>query len=644
MADPAESDSGRSRPLGPKTAAVRSALLVLIALLGAAWALEVQYYLDFVILKEQFLALELVLGLVALFMSTKARPSENLTRVPLYDWVLIAATVVAGGNIVLFYQRIVYDLASLSTQRWVFGLIAVILVLEATRRTAGWALVVIAVLFIVYTRYSASFPGLLNMPGSDWDRILAYLYVDTNALFGVPLGVMATIVIPFILFGQLLYAVNGDRFLTDFSLATMGRYRGGSAKVATVASSLFGTLSGSVVSNVVMDGPITIPMMQRGGYPSHIAAAIEAVASTGGQIMPPVMGITAFLIAEYLDIPYSDVVIAAVLPAVLYYLGVFFYIDFEAVKRGLSGVPRDQLPKLRSLIGRCWVFFVPIAILLWTLLGEAWQPQRAAMAAVAATVVIGFAHPSTRPTPARLVNAFAMTGRTVMELVALTSVAGLVIGAVQLSGLGFNMSEIAVRLASGSLLLLLVVTGTVCILLGMGLPTAVIYVMLAVLIAPSLIRFGVSPMAAHLFILYYGGLSMITPPIAFATIAASAIARSDFWRTGWAGVRIGAAAYVVPFAFVFRPELLLQGSVAAIILAAAATVAGLLIVTLAMAGHFFGTIGLPGRCILFASGALLTVVPLHGRLWLALYGCSMIAAALMLGAAVVRARARRPGR
>ena len=273
------------------------------------------------------------------------------------------------------------------------GGLAVLLVLEATRRMLGWILIWLAVVFILYARFSHLMPGIFNAPSSDWDRLLAYLYLDTNSMLGLPLTVMAEIVIAFILFGRVLYAMNADKFLTDAALALMGRYRGGPAKVAVGASSLFGTISGSVVSNVVMDGPITIPMMIRAGYPPSMAAAIEAVASTGGQIMPPVMGITAFLIADWLNIPYGEVVVAAALPAIFYYVALFVQVDLEAAKHGLVGLPRAQLPALLPVLRRGWVFIVPIAVLVYTLVVLAWEPGRAAIAAVIVAIPAGMITP-----------------------------------------------------------------------------------------------------------------------------------------------------------------------------------------------------------------------------------------------------------
>ncbi|MGH7339471.1 MAG: TRAP transporter permease, partial [Candidatus Rokuibacteriota bacterium] len=377
-----------------------------------------------------------------------------------------------------------------------------------------------------------------------WERIAAYLYLDASGLLGLPLTVAAAIVVAFILFGQALYAVGGDKFLTDLALAVMGRYRGGSAKVAIVSSSLFGTVSGSAVSNVVVDGAITIPMMKRTGYPGHLAAATEAVASTGGQIMPPVMGVAAFLIAEFLNIPYGEVALAAVIPAGLYYLALFIQVDLEAAKHGLTGVPRSELPRLAPVMRRGWVFLVPLTVLVYTLMVDTWEAGKAGMAAVIATFLVGLMQKATRPTLRGVMKSFEDAGRTLLEIVVISGVAGFVIGTLALSGLGFKMSMILTTAAGGSALLLLVLTALVCIILGMGMPTAVVYIMLAVLVGPTLVQLGVEPLGAHLFLFYFGMLSMITPPVCLATFAAASLAGSEFWKTGWAGMRLGVVAYV----------------------------------------------------------------------------------------------------
>ncbi len=434
---------------------------------------------------------------------------------PWYDWIAVAASIVTCGYVVIAYPEMIQDIAATTPDRWGMGGILILLIFEATRRLVGWVLIGLAGAFIVYARFSHLFPGILYAPSTDWDRLGAYFYIDTNAILGLPLTVMGTIVIAFILFGRILYAMHADRVLTEASLAMMGRYRGGPAKVAVGASSLFGTISGSVVSNVVMDGPITIPMMTRSSYKPHMAAAIEAVASTGGQIMPPVMGITAFLIADWLGINYGNVVIAALFPAILYYVALFVQVDLEAAKGGMVGLPADRLPRLWAVVRRGWVFIVPFATLIYTLLVLAWEPGRSAMAAVFAALAVGLLQPETRPSLKTIWVAMVETGQTVLDLIAITAIAGLVIGSLQVSGLAFGLSLILVTIAAGSLLLLLLMTAG----LSIGEPLNIVIAVISALVGVFYLAAG---LAGYLFapisrfnraLLVLAGLCLIPSPL-----------------------------------------------------------------------------------------------------------------------------------
>jgi TRAP transporter 4TM/12TM fusion protein len=543
--------------------------------------------------------------------------------------VLAALSVVAGGFVVVHFHVIRDDIGLTSTERWVLGTIALLLVLEATRRVAGWALVVLALALIFYAKYADIFPGFLNAPSESWPALARYMYLDNNALFGFPLSVTVSMIIAFIMFGRMLFAVNGDKVLTDFALAAMGKYRGGPAKVAVLASSFFGTISGSAVANVLMDGPITIPMMRKAGYKGHIAAAIEAVASTGGQIMPPVMGITAFIMAEFLGVPYGDIVLAALIPAILYYVALFTQVDLEAAKHNLKGIDRAQLPKMRSVLSLGWVFAIPIFVLIWTLMVERWQPGKSAMVAAILTVIIGYLHRGTRPTLARLLNEIRETGRIILDLVVITSIAGIIIGLLQLTGLAFNVSLLLTEAADGSLPILLGLTALVCIVLGMGMPSAIIYIVLSVIAAPALVEAGVVTMSAHLFLFYFGMLSMITPPVCLATIAAASVAGTGFWQTGWAGVRLGFIAYVVPFLIVYQPELIFEGSAGAIAVTFVKAVIGVLVLSYGVAGYMAERLGIVERALVGLAGLAILSAPIDSAT-----GFAMIAVAAVVVAGV----------
>lgn len=620
------------RRLSGPLAKLVNGLFAAVTLLGCLWAAGAHDWVGWVLFTQQYLATVLGIGLFVCFLAVKARADEPEDRgIPWYDWLAAAGCLGVMGYIAVRYPVLVNDLGSRPPERWVLGIISVALIFEATRRTVGKVLVWLATAGILYTAFSHLMPGDLYAPSSEWNEIATYLYLDGNGIVGLPIRVFSTIIITFILFGQTLYALKGDKILNDAAISLMGRYRGGPAKVAVAGSSLFGTISGSVVSNVMMDGPVTIPMMVRAGYSSHLAAAIEAVASNGGQILPPVMGITAFLIADWLNVPYAEVVLAALIPAVLYYVALFIQVDLEAGRRGMTGLPAAEIPPAGPVLRRSWVFIVPLGVLVYTLLIAAWHPGKAALAAVLVALVVGSLNKETRPNPATIWHAVVSTGKTLLDLIVIVAIAGIFIGSLQLSGLAFNLSLILITFAVGSLILLLVITSVLCIFLGMGLPTAIIYILLASLVAPALVEFGIPTMAAHMFLFYFGTLSSLTPPLCFATFAAATIAGCDFWKAGWAGVRLAFVAYVVPFVFVLQPELLMIGSATDIALTVTSSVIGVGLMAAALAGYLFGLLSMVQRALLVVAGLCFLPSPAGGAVFITL---NAIGFALALGVLV----------
>ncbi|GGL79441.1 TRAP transporter permease [Wenxinia marina] len=633
-----EGDAGRIRRLSGLSRGIGQAAFVLPVLAAALWAVEAQHYVGVLIFNEQFLAAMLGLGLAATFLNVKARTAEPGDRVPVHDWILAAGALVVTGYVVVNFRTLVHELSSLEPLRIGLGVLAVALIAEATRRLIGWTLVVVALFFILYARFGDLMPGVFAVPPSSWERIAVYVYLDTNSILGTPLNVAANTIATFILFGAILKAVKGDTFITDLAMLGMGRFRGGPAKVSVGASTLFGTVSGSAVSNVAIVGPISIPMMEKAGYPRQHAAAIEAVASTGGQIMPPVMGITAFLMADFLSIPYSTVVLAALLPAILYYVAVFVQVDLEAAARGLKGVPREALPRWAPTLRRLHLLLVPLAVLIWTIMFAYWSPGRAGLAAAGTALVMGLITPSARPGLRVLWNAVVSTGQTVANILVLTAIAGVVIGAIQLSGLGFSMSSILLALAGDEVILILVMTGLVCVILGMALPTAVIYTMLAVLVAPALVQLGVDRLAAHMFIFYMGMLSMITPPVCFATFTAASIARAPFWPTAIAGMRYGIAAYLLPFVFPWSPGLLMQGGPVQVALAFGTACIGVAAIAAGLVGFLFRPLGLVPRALFIALGLAAMLSPFVGTATLIANVVGLAGLALMTAGTWIAAR------
>ncbi len=609
------SAANKFRSLTGTARALVRLLLSSLTILGSLWALGVHHSLPWAFFNQQYLGLFLALALASIFLGVKARAKEAGDRVPWYDWFCAAAGLVVGLYVTVFYPTIAYRLGVLSPDRWILGGLAVLLVLEATRRIAGGTLAWIALGSVLYAKFAYLFPGLLYAKGSSWQRIASYLYLDSGGILGVPLDVAASILVAFIFFGQALYAVGGDKFLINLALVAMGRYRGGSAKVSIVSSALFGTVSGSAVANVAVNGAISIPLMKQTGYAPHMAAAIEAVASTGGQIMPPVMGAAAFLIAEFLNITYGQVALAAAIPACLYYLALFVQVDLEAAKHGLAGLPADQIPKFRDVMRRGWIFLIPLFILIYALMIEDWDAAKSGMAAVIAVFVVGALQKETRPTMQGILKSIEETGRTMLDIAAITALAGIVIGTLQLSAIAFKLSLLLVTISGGHALPLLILTALGCLFLGLPLPTTVVYIMLAVLAGPALVQVGILPLAAHLFLFYFGMISLITPPDCLPVYVAAAIAKANFWKTGWTGMRLAIAAYVVPFVFAFHPALILVGTAGEIILAVVTASLGVIMLGAGCAGYLFRPLGWGKRGILWLA-SLLLLLPAWSGAWL----------------------------
>jgi len=597
--------TSKFRRLSGAARAVERTLLSALTLTGAAWATQLHHRLPWAFFNEQFLGLFLGLALASVFVAVKARGGERGDRVPPPDWALSALGLGVGGYVSVMYPTIAYRLGELAPARVLLGAAAVLLVLEATRRLAGGTLAWVALGCVLYARFAWLGPGLLYAKGSSWPRIASYLYLDTNGLLGVPLQVAAGVLVAFIFFGQALYAVRGDKFLMDVALVLMGRYRGGAAKVSVVSSALFGTVSGSAVANVAVNGAFSIPLMKQTGYTPHMAAAIEAVASTGGQIMPPVMGAAAFLIAEFLNISYGQVALAAAVPACLYYLALFTQVDLEAARNGLAGLPPERIPRFRAVIRHGWVFLAPLGVLIYTLMIGNWEAGPAGMAAVAVTFGVGLLQREHRPSLPRVVASIEETGRTLLDIVAITALAGIVIGSLNLSGFIFKISMLLVTLSGGNALLLLLLTALGCLFLGLPLPTTVVYITLAVLVGPALVQVGIQPLAAHLFLFYFGMISLITPPDCLPTYTAAAMARADFWKTGWTGMRLAIAAYVVPFVFAFHPALILIGRPADIVMAVATASIGTVLIGVGCAGYLFRPLGWGRRAWAVVAGLAL---------------------------------------
>ena len=603
-----------------------------MTLASLAYAADLYRTAGLVLYVEQFLGAMLGFSLCVVYLHFPARRGAARGRLPWYDAIAAAAGFVGGWYVAFFYPDIQFNLIDKPLDAVALSVVFFVLCIEGLRRTAGNVLVAVVLVLVAYALIGHFVPGRFETKETPIKDLLLYLSLDVNGLFGFALKVACTIVFAFVYFGNLLGRSGGSEFFNDIAVALMGRYRGGSAKIAITGSSLFGTISGLAASNILATGVVTIPMMKRAGYPAHVAAAIEAVASTGGQIMPPVMGAVAFIMADFLAVPYSEVVIAALIPAVLYYVALFIVADLEAAKLGIKRVEEALIPNVVKTFVRGWQFFAPLAVLVYALFELNVEAETAALYACGAVVVVAwtFGYKGKRMPVRDLVDCLVVTGLGVMDVMMIVAAAGFILGVLNVSGIGFIMTVQLVSLGEGNLLLLLVLAALMCIFLGMGMPTVAIYILVAVIFAPSLVKLGVEPMAAHLFVFYFGMMSLVTPPVAIAAFFAANLAGAEPMRTGWAATRLGWTAYIVPFLFVYSPSLLLRGSPLSVAIAVATAVSGVWLASVGLAGFFVRPIGWVLRCA-FALAGFLLMIP-AGVAW---WGVWTDVAGLVLGLALI---------
>jgi TRAP transporter 4TM/12TM fusion protein len=479
------------------------------------------------------------------------------------DYVFAAAGAFSCGYIVYEYDNLIRRMGTPTTLDLAVGAVGTVLVLESTRRLTGWALPAIAVVFIMYAYAGASLPiSLGGHGGYDISRIITQCFLTMEGVFGIALSVMFIYVFPFIVFGVALGAVGGMDFAVDLADALFGRFRGGPAKVAVVASGMVGIINGSAVANVVTAGSLTIPMMKRTGFQSHVAGAIEAVASTGGQLMPPVMGAAAFMMAEFLGLPYLTIAKAALLPGILYYVALFATIHFYSVRHNIGGqAVSGTKPRIWKILKRkeMFLFVVPVACLLGFML-SGYSPTRSVSYALAATFLISLPVKERRLNPRRTIEVLKRSAFDSISLCCASACVGIIIGLTLMTALGSRFTSIIIDLSSGSVVAALILVMVSSVILGLGLPTTVCYVLLATLAAPALVQLGMQPLAAHLFILYFGMMSMVTPPDAMAAYAGAVIAGADMMKTGMTAWAFSLSGYLLPFMFALNPALLMIGS------------------------------------------------------------------------------------
>ena len=522
------------------------------------WILDVPVRLNIGVVTASYISLMLAVSIAAGFL---LKPSYKGSSAILLDVGLGLLALMSWGWVAVNYIDWLTDLANRGIEKWLPGALAIILLIEALRRFCGSAITILAVVFIAYGFLGHNLSGIFEGTAVSPTRLILYFYADSGGVPGLILSIVCSVVFGFLLMGELMKTSGGGQFLTDISLSLMGHFRGGPAKVSIVASSIFGSISGSTVGNVMSTGVVTIPLMKKTGLPGYFAAAVEAIASNGGQLAPPVMGATAFLIAEFLDIPYLEVVGAAALPAVIYYVILFAQVDLMAKDNNLKGLKKSETPVFSRLIKQKGLHLIPIVSLIFLMFVIGLQPAKSALISGFLAILAGLILRTIKPSLSLVMEFLGNVSKTLIPIILIGGAAGIIVGVLNITGLGFNLTLGLTEIgAQYGLLVMLILTGIIAIILGMGMPTAAVYIVLSVVLAPAVIEMGVPVLAAHLFIFYFGLLSMITPPVAVASFVAAGIAEASLWRTSFTAIKLGIAAYFLPFLFVYNDSLLLRGT------------------------------------------------------------------------------------
>ncbi len=569
----------RFRPLGPVAGWIAAAALFSLSAFH-------YYTAGFGLLREvthRGVHMAFVLGLIFLVFS--ARRSDNKLHasswwrpagIPLYDWALMLAAAATTLYVPWIFHDLAFRVGNPLPIDVFMGTVLIVVLLEATRRSMGWPLPVIAVIVMLYAMLGRYAPGVLVHPGASWSSVVNHLYLTSQGIYGLPVGVVATYVFHFVLFGVLATRMGLGQLFIDMATALAGRYSGGPAKVAVLSSALLGTITGSSIANAVTTGALTIPAMIRIGYKRHFAAAVEAAASTGGQITPPIMGAAAFLMIEFLGIPYTHIMIAALVPAFMHFFGVLMQVHFEAKRRGLRGLTKDEMPQIWKVLKRDWPTLFPLFALLGVMM-NGYTPYLAAFWGITLCILVGLLNPRNRLTVSDVFEGFVTGAKYALAVGAAAATVGIIIGIVTLTGVSFKVAFMVTSTASGwaatiepfipfglmgtaalTLMMTLILTGVVCIVMGTGVPTTANYLIMVTVAAPILALLGVEPIVAHFFVFYYGILADITPPVALCAYATAGIANSNPFTTGNTAFRLSMGKALVPFVFVFSPSLLIM--------------------------------------------------------------------------------------
>lgn len=533
---------------------------------------------------------------------------KDKDKIPWFDVLSIVFCLGVGAYLTLDYMNIVFRAGDPVMRDLVLGGITIFIVLEATRRTMGWPLVIVAVTFLLYAVFGHLIPGDLGHRQFGLARIVEHLFLTSEGIYGVAIYVTATFVFMFILLGAFLAETGGAQSFIDLAFSLTGKYRGGPAKAAVVASGIMGTISGSSFANVAGTGTFTIPLMKSVGYKPEFAGGVEAASSAGGQIMPPIMGAAAFIMAEMTGVPYGKLIIHAAIPAILYYVSVFLMVDLEAAKMGLKGISKEELPRFFQVMKEgAFLLLAPFSIVYMLIAG--YSPIKASYTAVLVVIVASFLRKNTRLSPRRFLDALDKGARNSLSVIAACAVAGIIVGVVTLTGLGLKFADLIVTLSHGQMYPALFLTMVASIIMGMGMPTTALYIILGSMVAPALVQMDVPIVAAHLFIFYFGCMASVTPPVALSSYLAAAIAKGDSVKTALNGLKLALAAFILPYLFALSPRLLLlDTNVTQALIATGTAILGVVALASCLENYFFGKLRVYER-IMMAVAALVLMNP-----------------------------------
>jgi len=555
-------------------------------------------------------SMHLVFAIPLIFLIYPFLKKEKNQPPQLFDLIQAIVAALPWLWILFNFNRLVERMEyvdPLSTMDYAMGILAILTILEATRRTVGIAMVLLAVLMFFYTLFGSYAPGFMTIKNTNPKLVLEHLFILPEGILGMPVGVAATYVFLFILFGAFLEKSGAGDFFMNLAMSIAGKQRGGPGKIATIASALFGTLSGSCVANVYTTGIFTIPLMKRIGYRKEFAGAVEAVASTGGQLMPPIMGSAAFLMADFLGIPYIQIVSAALIPSLLYYLTLYYLLDMEAARTGMLGMDSSELPDFKKTIKNGSLTLIPVALIV-VLLFNRYSAFLAAFWAIVVTFIISWLRPDTRIGLKKLTHALDSGARNILPLSAACATAGIIIGLISLNGIGLKFTAAVIHLTGGNLLLGLILVMIAGLILGMGLPTPAAYILVAIFGAPALVELGLPPLSAHMFCFFYAILSAITPPVAMAAYSGAQLAGGGFNDTAFISLRLGIVAFIIPFMFAYDPALLLRGNAWHVALGVITAIPGTYAIAVGVGGWLHGQVSIKLRLLAGIGGLTLLMV------------------------------------